>query len=55
MLNGTMYHEDSLNNSGKLGPGDVQWMTAGKGIIHSEMPAQEKGLMRGSIMGKPSI
>ena len=47
MLNGTMYHEDSLNNSGKLGPGDVQWMTAGKGIIHSEMPAQEKGLMRG--------
>ena len=47
MLNGTMYHEDSLNNSGKLGPGDVQWMTAGKGIIHSEMPAQEKGLMKG--------
>ncbi len=47
MLSGTMYHEDSLDNSGKLGPGDVQWMTAGKGIIHSEMPAQEKGLMRG--------
>ena len=47
MLDGSMHHNDSLNNSGKIGPGDVQWMTAGKGIIHSEMPAQEKGLMRG--------
>ena len=31
-------HEDSKGNRGTLGPGDMQWMTAGKGIIHSEMP-----------------
>lgn len=47
MLNGSMYHNDNLRNSGKLESGDVQWMTAGSGIIHSEMPAQESGLMRG--------
>lgn len=38
MLQGTMVHRDSMGNTGHLGPGDVQWMTAGSGIIHSEMP-----------------
>lgn len=47
MLNGHMLHEDHLGNKGHLRNGDVQWMTAGRGIIHSEMPQQEEGLMRG--------
>ncbi|WP_022958872.1 pirin family protein [Spongiibacter tropicus] len=47
MLAGHMLHEDHMGNRGDLGPGDVQWMTAGRGIIHSEMPQQESGLMRG--------
>lgn len=47
MLNGHMLHEDHLGNKGHLKNGDVQWMTAGRGIIHSEMPQQEQGLMRG--------
>jgi redox-sensitive bicupin YhaK (pirin superfamily) len=47
MLDGHMRHEDHLGNRGDLGPGDVQWMTAGRGIIHSEMPQQSKGRMRG--------
>lgn len=47
MLAGNMRHEDHLGNRGDLGPGDVQWMTAGRGIIHSEMPQQKDGLMRG--------
>lgn len=38
MLAGTVEHGDSLGNSGVIGPGDVQWMTAGSGIIHQEMP-----------------
>ncbi|SMX33592.1 pirin family protein [Octadecabacter ascidiaceicola] len=38
VLNGTVEHEDSLGNVGKLGAGDVQWMTAGSGIMHQEMP-----------------
>src|SRR5208283_3749022 len=38
MLDGHMRHEDHLGNQGDLGPGDVQWMTAAHGIIHSEMP-----------------
>jgi len=37
-LKGSFYHEDSKGNSGHLLPGDVQWMTAGKGVIHAEMP-----------------
>jgi len=40
-------HEDHLGNRGLLEPGGVQWMTAGRGIIHSEMPQQDAGLMRG--------
>lgn len=47
MLNGNMEHRDHMNNIGKLGPGDVQWMKAGSGVVHSEMPQQEEGLMRG--------
>lgn len=47
MLEGRMLHEDHLGNRGLLEPGGVQWMTAGRGIIHSEMPQQDSGLMRG--------
>ncbi len=47
MLAGRMQHKDHVGNQGDLGPGNVQWMTAGKGIIHSEMPQQEEGLMWG--------
>lgn len=47
MIDGHMRHEDHLGNRGDLGPGGVQWMTAGRGIIHSEMPQQERGRMRG--------
>lgn len=41
MLDGSFEHKDSNGNSGKLNPGDVQWMTAGSGVIHSEMPSKE--------------
>jgi quercetin 2,3-dioxygenase len=47
MLDGHMRHEDQLGNRGDLGPGAVQWMTAARGIIHSEMPQQSEGRMRG--------
>jgi len=47
MLAGRMRHRDNQGNSGLLGPGSVQWMTAGRGIVHSEMPEQEDGLMWG--------
>ncbi len=47
MLDGHMLHEDHLGNKGHLKSGGVQWMTAGRGIIHSEMPQQEQGLMCG--------
>jgi redox-sensitive bicupin YhaK (pirin superfamily) len=47
MLDGHMRHEDHLGNRGDLGPGDVQWMTAARGIVHSEMPQQSEGRMRG--------
>jgi len=47
MLDGRMQHQDHLGNVGDLGPGGVQWMTAGRGVIHSEMPLQESGRMRG--------
>lgn len=47
MLAGAMKHGDNKGNTGLLGPGSVQWMTAGRGIIHSEMPQQEDGLMWG--------
>jgi redox-sensitive bicupin YhaK (pirin superfamily) len=47
MLDGHMRHEDHLGNRGDLKPGDVQWMTAAQGIVHSEMPQQTEGRMRG--------
>jgi redox-sensitive bicupin YhaK (pirin superfamily) len=47
MLDGHMRHEDHLGHRGDLGPGGVQWMTAARGIIHSEMPQQSAGRMRG--------
>lgn len=47
MLAGRMRHHDSAGNTGLLGPGGVQWMTAGSGLIHSELPEQEEGLMEG--------
>ena len=47
MLEGQMRHEDHLGNVGRLVSGGVQWMTAGRGVIHSEMPEQESGRMRG--------
>lgn len=47
MLAGRMRHRDNHGHSGLLGPGSVQWMTAGRGIVHSEMPEQEDGLMWG--------
>lgn len=47
MLSGKMRHKDSFGNEGLIEPGGIQWMTAGKGIVHSEMPEQEKGLLAG--------
>jgi hypothetical protein len=47
MLAGRMRHRDNAGNEGLLGPGSVQWMTAGRGIVHSEMPEQDHGLMQG--------
>ncbi|RVU83660.1 pirin family protein [Leucothrix sargassi] len=47
MIAGRMHHKDSIGNEGIIGPGDIQWMTAGKGIIHSEMPEQDEGLLMG--------
>jgi len=47
MLAGRMRHGDNQGNSGLLTAGSVQWMTAGRGILHSEMPEQEEGLMQG--------
>lgn len=47
MIEGHMLHEDHLGNRGNLKNGGVQWMTAGRGIVHSEMPQQESGQMRG--------
>ena len=47
MIAGRMRHRDSAGNEGLLGPGGAQWMTAGSGLIHSELPEQEEGLMEG--------
>ena len=47
MIEGRMRHKDNAGNEGLLRPGSVQWMTAGRGIIHSEMPEQEDGRMEG--------
>lgn len=47
MLDGRMRHRDNHGHEGLLVPGSVQWMTAGRGLVHSEMPEQEAGRMRG--------
>ncbi|WP_299491787.1 pirin family protein [uncultured Shewanella sp.] len=47
MLAGKMRHKDNQGNEGVISAGGVQWMTAGKGIIHSEMPEQQEGLLQG--------
>jgi redox-sensitive bicupin YhaK (pirin superfamily) len=47
MLSGKIEHRDSVGNHGVIGPGGVQWMTAGRGIIHSEMPAVTEGDLHG--------
>ena len=47
MKAGRMRHRDHMGNEGIIGAGDVQWMTAGSGVYHSEMPEQEKGLLHG--------
>ena len=47
LLAGRMRHRDSAGNEGVIEPGGIQWMTAGRGIVHSEMPQQEDGLMWG--------
>jgi redox-sensitive bicupin YhaK (pirin superfamily) len=51
MLEGKFEHKDSQGNSGKLGPGDVQWMTAGSGLVHSEMPEKEFAKNGGRLHG----
>lgn len=47
MLMGKVEHGDSIGNSGVIGPGDIQWMTAGGGVIHQEMPQASKPMMHG--------
>jgi hypothetical protein len=47
MKAGKMKHRDHMGNEEVIGSGDVQWMTAGRGVLHSEMPEQESGLMHG--------
>lgn len=47
LLDGSITHEDNKGHKGTIGPGDVQWMTAGKGIVHSEMPSAENGRLTG--------
>lgn len=48
MLEGSVHHRDSLGNAGLIGPGDVQWMTSGRGILHEEMPRRSP---QGNIYG----
>lgn len=47
MKAGRMRHRDHMGNEGVIGAGDVQWMTAGAGVLHSEMPEQDQGLLHG--------
>ena len=56
LLSGTVEHGDSLGNRGALGAGDVQWMTAGRGILHQEMPRGDpRGRMHGfQLWAKPA-
>src|SRR4030042_6925863 len=56
MLEGATHHRDSLGNSGLIGPGDVQWMTSGRGILHEEMPRRgpEGTIYQVQVLGKPA-
>lgn len=47
MKDGLVRHRDHMGNEGVIGPGDLQWMTAGRGVVHSEMPEQQDGLFHG--------
>jgi quercetin 2,3-dioxygenase len=51
ILDGAIEHQDSQGNHGRIGPGDVQWMTAGSGVIHSEMPSEEIRRKGGRLHG----
>jgi len=51
ILEGEAEHEDSAGNRGRIGPGDVQWMTAGAGVVHSEMPSRELRANGGRMHG----
>lgn len=51
LLSGSMEHKDSQGRAGKLTPGDVQWMTAGAGVIHSELPTREFAQTGGRLHG----
>jgi len=51
VLDGRMEHKDSQGNAGGLGPGDVQWMTAGAGVVHSEMPEADFRMRGGRMHG----
>src|SRR5215831_6977155 len=51
MLSGSFRHKDSQEHAGKLGPGDVQWMTAGRGVVHSEEPSDEFQRTGGTLHG----
>ena len=56
VLAGSVEHADSLGNHGSLGAGDVQWMTAGSGILHQEMPKGDpQGRMHGFQLGEPAL
>ena len=51
VLSGEMEHRDSAGNAGSIGPGDVQWMTAGDGVVHSEMPSRRFQTSGGKLHG----
>ena len=51
LLSGRMEHRDSQGNHGRIGPGDVQWMTAGSGVVHSEMPDAQLAARGGRMHG----
>jgi hypothetical protein len=51
LLDGAMEHKDSAGHAGRLGPGDVQWMTAGHGVVHSELPAADFLARGGRVHG----
>ena len=56
MLEGNVRHRDSIGNAGVIGPGDVQWMTSGRGILHEEMPTRgpDGRHLRLPVVGQPA-